>query len=270
MKRILVAIPCYNCEKQIPRVLRKFDDRLLKRIEKVVLVDNCSTDNTVQSVTQTLSALETFSFELIKNQENYGLGGTHKVAFLRAIEEGFDYVAILHGDDQGEVDELNALLDAAENFPDCAAILGARFMPGSRTPGYSLIRKMGNIGLNFLYTTLSGRPTWDLGSGLNLFKVSELSPSRFLQYSDGFTFNMDLLLGLFSVGKRLRFVPITWSETDQRSNASSFKVGWIALKTLLKWRTGGAKRQQDGHPSRTYASQVVFRVQSSIRSGGMR
>ena len=36
--------------------------------------------------------------------------------------------------------------------------------------------------------------------------------------------------------------PISWSETDQVSNAKTFKVGWIALKTLLRWRAGSPER----------------------------
>jgi len=37
---------------------------------------------------------------------------------------------------------------------------------------------------------------------------------------------------------KIKFVPITWKETDQISNAKIFKVGSIIIKSLIRWRLG--------------------------------
>ena len=240
--KTVVAIPCYNCEKQIARVLSKLSGELLDRLDHVLVVDNRSTDKTVEVA---LSAAQSEpKIVVIRNEQNYGLGGSHKVAFSYAVEKGLDYLAIVHGDDQGDMNELNLLLDKAIENPKAAAVLGARFMPKSRLEGYSKTRILGNLGLNGLYSLLSGRRTYDMGSGINLFKVSELRMQSVLSFSDRFTFNMDLLLSYFRRKSELVFVPITWSETDQISNAKTFRVGWEALMTLLKWRVGLIEDQQ--------------------------
>lgn len=249
-----MAIPCYRCAPQIERVLAGLDQKLLSRVSEVAVFDNQSPDDTLARARA--AALKTGSdkIKVFRNNNNYGLGGTHKAAFLYGESKGYDYVAILHGDDQAKSSELNELIDVAEAKPELDAVLGARFMPASRLQGYSFIRTWGNRGLNWVYTLLSLRRTYDLGSGLNLFKLSTLSDHNFLSFSDAFTFNMDLLLDYYRKGSRVQFHPITWREEDQVSNAKAMKVGWITLKTVLKWRLGASPNSR---PQITYQSTMT-------------
>ncbi len=232
--KTVLAIFAYNCEKQIGRVLSEIDGSLLERVDKVIVIDNQSLDGTYKRAGLEISKINSAQFLLHQNPVNVGLGGSHKVAFKKAQELGAEYLAILHGDHQARAQELHILLDQAKSNPDAAAILGSRFMINSKRQGYSLLRTIGNFGLNIIYTVLSGRMTKDLGSGINVFKV--LPESRLTNCSNGFTFNMDLLLNYYSANERVIFVPISWYEEDQVSNAKTFKVGWTALKTVLKWR----------------------------------
>ncbi len=236
--KVLVAIPAYNCAKQIGRVLQGFDEALLARVEYVVVIDNGSTDNTVEAAKTAAKRLNSPKVEVWRNDANYNLGGTHKVAFLAAEKLGMDYVAIVHGDDQAKTSELNNLLDAAEKDPTVDAFLGTRFMKGSKLVGYDQKRIWGNRVLNVLYTVLIGRRVRDLGSGLNLFKLSALADHAYLGYADALTFNFDLLLGFYTKRAKLVYLPITWSEEDQVSNARNFKVAKTAALQVLKWRLG--------------------------------
>jgi dolichol-phosphate mannosyltransferase len=239
--KVLVAIPAYKCAPQIGRVLAGFDDKLLARVEKVVVIDNQSPDNTREAAIEAAKQLGTDKVEVWRNDDNYNLGGTHKVAFLAAERLGYDYVAIVHGDDQATTGELNTLLDEAEKDPSVDAFLGSRFMPGSKLSGYDWKRIWGNRGLNWLYTLLTGRRVRDLGSGLNLFKLEFLKDHRYLGYADALTFNFDLLLGFYTKHAKLKYVPISWKEEDQVSNARNFKVGKTALTQIINWRLGRLK-----------------------------
>lgn len=51
---------------------------------------------------------------LLRNDENYGLGGSHKVAFDYALNNAYDYVVVLHGDDQGSIANLLPYLRSRE------------------------------------------------------------------------------------------------------------------------------------------------------------
>lgn len=236
--KVLLGIPAYNCEKQIIRVLDELNTELVGKLEKIVIVDNRSTDHTAEVALQTIKNAGRTKFEVWRNNSNYSLGGTHKVIFLAAERYNCDYIAIIHGDDQAKASELNKLLELAQKNPEYDAILGSRFMKESKLVGYDWKRIWGNKVLNLLYTIISGQKTLDLGSGLNLFKVSTLKDREYLGFGDNMTFNLDLLLHYYSKLSKLRYVPITWREEDQVTNARNFKIARTAISLLFKWRFG--------------------------------
>jgi hypothetical protein len=99
--------------------------------------------------------------------------------------------------------------------------------------------------LNLFFTLLTFKKTKDLGSGLNIFKMTDLADKKYLFFSDSLALNVDLLLDYYRKKTKLKFIPISWSETDQVSNARNFKIGWMILKKLLAWRVS---------PNRKYAT----------------
>jgi glycosyltransferase involved in cell wall biosynthesis len=252
--KILVAMPSYNCEKQIGRVLAGFDQKLLDRLEKVIVIDDRGKDNTAEAAQKAIDKLGFGKkIEVVQNVHNLGLGGSHKMAFLYGEKMGVDYVAILHGDDQAKAQELNNLIDVAEKDPSLGAILGCRFMKGSKLIGYSRERIWGNRAINLLYSVVAMRPSLDLGSGLNLFKLKNLADHRYLGFDDRMTFNIDLLLDYFGKKTPLTFTPITWSEEDQVSNARNMTIGKIALRQLFRWRFNRSKFED--HKPEEYKSE---------------
>lgn len=241
--KVLVAIPSYNCAPQIGRVLSGFDEKLLARVDEVIVTDDRGKDDTGAAALDTLAKLpfDHSKIKVVRNDINLGLGGSHKMAFLYGEKMKADYVAILHGDDQAKTQELNRLLDAAAADPELGAVLGSRFMKGSILKGYAWERIWGNRVFNLMYTILTGRHTLDLGSGLNLFRLKDLADHRYLGFDDRMTFNFDLLLDYYTKHTRLKFVPITWTEEDQVTNARNVAVGKRAMGQLLKWRFGQLK-----------------------------
>ena len=109
-EKILLFIPAYNCEKQIVRVLDQLTAPIMAFVSKVIVVNNRSTDGTEAAVLDYMHAHANLPITLLRNRENYGLGGSHKVAFAYAIEHGYDYVIVLHGDDQGNISDFLPVL----------------------------------------------------------------------------------------------------------------------------------------------------------------
>lgn len=235
--KVVVIIPSYNCAPQIPRVLAGFDKKLLARVSEVIVVNNRSTDTTVDAALKAAKKISP-KIKVATNIENVNLGGTHKVGFLYAKKMGYDYVAILHGDDQADTKQLHELLDIAEKHPEVDAVLGARFMKDSILKGYDWKRIWGNRLLNAAYSTLWIKAIKDLGSGINLFKLSALEEKQYLEFGDDLGFNFDMISYLVKKKARIIFHPITWKEEDQVSNARNFKVAKLASTRLLKWRLG--------------------------------
>lgn len=228
MDKILLFIPAYNCEKQVVRVLGQMDEKVLKYISEIIVINNISTDNTQEAVLDFIEKNKDIPVKLLRNKENYGLGGSHKVAFKYAIDNGFDYVCVLHGDDQGDIhDFLPVFRRKIHRAHDC--VLGARFMIGSKLKGYSLFRTFGNIVYDFLFAAVVRKRIFDLGSGLNVYKTSMLKSEFYKKFPDNLMFNYCMIIASDYYEHDIRFFPISWREDDQVSNV---KMGKQAVKVL--------------------------------------
>lgn len=237
-----IAIPCYRCEKQIPRLLRELDQSIENmqsfQLVSVRLIENHGNDDTCLRAQETIATLKNHSFfSVYRNQENYGLGGTHKIALDLALKEKATHLLILHGDHQAKPREIESLLSLSIKN-DLCTVLGSRFQDQARLQSYSQIRRGGNLFLNGIYSVLTGKRITDLGSGLNLFSLSQVNKDDIFTMSNDFTFNMDYLLYLISKKIPFQYTPISWQTTDQVSNARSIEVGWITLVKVLRWKLG--------------------------------
>lgn len=227
-------IPAYNCEKQIVRVLDQLDDEVLPFIHEVIVVNNLSTDDTEEVVMQYQKHHPQVPLTLLRNHENYGLGGSHKVAFSYAVKNRFDYVIVLHGDDQGDIhDFLPMLRKGIYRKYDC--VLGARFMLQSRLKGYSMFRTFGNVVYNFLFAAVVKERVFDLGSGLNMYNTRDLRYRFYDKFPDNLMFNYCMVLASDFYKQKVCYYPISWREDDQVSNVKMVNQAITVLKMLFEY-----------------------------------
>lgn len=230
---ILLFVPMYNCENQIVRVLKQikeFSNPVL--FNEIILIDNCSKDNTVKACKEFMKNNNlSIKVNILQNLENIGLGGSHKVAFNYAISHNFTHIVVFHGDDQGTLKNIGPYLNQLDK--NSKTLLGARFCFKSNLKGYSTFRIFGNIFFNILFSILNFQLIKDLGSGLNLFKVSDLKDKYFENLPNDLTFNYFLLLHLIKSKIKYKFIPIDWSESDQVSNVKLFNQTLKLFKILF-------------------------------------
>lgn len=232
--KMLIFIPGYNCEKQITRVLDSIDEEILEYVTEIIFVNNRSTDNTEKVVLQYKETHKEKPLKIFRNDDNYNLGGSHKVAFNYAIKNNFDYVIVLHGDDQGNVKDILPYLKNGEyKKHDC--LLGARFMKKSKLEGYSKFRTFGNRVYNILFSIVVHKKIYDLGSGLNLYDVNMLKDNFYHKFPDRLTFNYCMILATNYYKQDISFFPILWKESDQVSNVKLTSQAFNVLGMLVKY-----------------------------------
>jgi glycosyltransferase involved in cell wall biosynthesis len=232
-------------------------------LTEVIVVDNRSTDNGQELAIAALQKLGDVATRLVENDRNYGLGGSHKVAFLHALENGFDYVIVLHGDDQGDIGDLLPHLRSG-GYRSVDALLGARFMRSSRLVGYSALRTFGNHIFNALYSLASRTRIYDLGSGLNMYKTSSLADRWWLTNADDLTFNYHMILRSVARKWKMRFFPLSWREEDQISNVKLVRQSIRVLSLPAAYVVGRSRylgRDYSGRPDGGYTSRTVFEQQ---------
>tara|TARA_B110000858_G_C17752113_1_gene450195 strand:+ start:688 stop:1467 length:780 start_codon:yes stop_codon:yes gene_type:complete len=234
-KKHLLFIPVYNCEKQIIRVIAKLkQSEVLKFFEKVLIIDNGSSDNTISVVKKNILNSDLNKFQLVKNDKNYNLGGTHKSAFNFAIKNDYDYVSILHGDDQGDINDLKKIFNN-KIYSEFDCILGSRFNKKSRLVNYPKFRIYANLTINIVASIVTLKWLTDLGSGINMFKVEYLKNQFYLNFPNDLTFNYSLIFYICHSKAKFMFFPITWREDDQISNVKLFSHAYSWLKILMKF-----------------------------------
>ena len=234
--KTVIAIPAYNCAPQIGRVLAEISDEVAARVAEIWVVENRSTDDTLEQALAYQRSGRLPNLRVFRNRQNNSLGGSHKVAFEHAAAAGFTHVVILHGDNQAKSDEVGLLLDRAEADPQTQTVLGSRFSRRSRLIGYDRKRVWGNRVLNTVFSVVALRPLQDLGSGLNLFALRDLDRDAYLRFANQLSFNYELILDLVRRRVRFAYVPITWREEDQVSNARNVNVFKTGLLNLARWR----------------------------------
>jgi glycosyltransferase involved in cell wall biosynthesis len=264
--RILVFIPAYRCDAQIGRVLSQFDLELQNIVDTIMVVDNQSPDRTVEEAIRAgATYIRNCNFIVWRNNNNYGLGGSHKAAFRFAIENEFDYLVVLHGDDQADIKDLFPRL-VSEEYRDLDCLLGARFMRGSRLKGYSLFRTFGNIVYNALFSLVALRSIYDLGSGLNMYRLSAFKEFYYKNFPDDLTFNYVMLLGSYFRKQRVRFFPISWREDDQISNVKLFRQAFRVLGLLGQYafkRGSFLSRELRGNKFSEYSGSILHSYEVS-------
>lgn len=257
---LLVFVPMYNCAGQIARVIAQFDRSAEWPFDVALLcVDNQSTDDTLAVAGAALERSPVRVKCLLRNDGNYGLGGSHKVAIDHARKHGYPFFVVLHGDDQGGFTDILPYLERGEHR-QLDALLGARFMPGATLQGYSPLRTVANHAFNLIFSGVARRRFYDLGSGLNLFRTAIFDGGFERRYADNLTFNYYLVFGIADRRLRYRFFPIHWREDDQVSNAKLFSQG-LQMLTLLRQRITSRRAFHEGEhratPRADYPSTTV-------------
>lgn len=270
--RILLFIPMYNCETQIVRVLDQLCGEAGSYLDQAIVVNNRSTDDGEQAVIRRLrQGGFPCAVTLLRNRENYGLGGSHKLAFSYAVENGFDYVIVLHGDDQGHLEDLLPILkDETYRNYDCC--LGARFMKGSKLEGYSRFRTFGNRVYNVLFSIVTCRRIYDLGSGLNLYRTDMLKSNFYHKFCDNLQFNYCMVLALQYYRNSARFFPIRWSEDDQVSNVKLTRQAANVLGLLFSYafaRGRFMEKELRAVPRERYEADEIFSISAPPEKAGL-
>lgn len=267
-EKIMVFIPMYNCEKQIPRVLAKFTDEIQKLFVEVIVVDNGSKDGSLVAATDALKKLKNVKTTLLQNVDNYSLGGSHKVAFNYALENNYDYVVVLHGDDQGSIEDA-AIQLRNDEYKTYDQFLGSRFHKDSKLIHYPQFRIWGNVGLNLLCSLVTGYWITDMGAGLNIYNSNYLKNKFYLYFPNDLTFNVFMLFYGCYIKSKFKFFPLTWKEEDQISNAKVFQQGFRILLLICEYFASAKKLfslEENQWSKINYQSKIIYSEESIVKT----
>ncbi len=188
----IACIPAFNEERVIGDVVK----RALNYVDKVVVYDDGSSDNTYNEA-QLAGAI------VIRHKKNKGKGAAMKSLFKYARNEGADIVVTIDGDGQFLPEEMEKLMKPIiENQSDI--VIGYRFDNTSEMPVY---RKFGNKALDKITSLASDLTIRDTQSGFRAYVKKALDLAD--NVSDGFGADSEILINAAKKGLRIIEVPVT-------------------------------------------------------------
>jgi len=110
-KKTWVVIVTYNAEKWIRNCINSINESTHR--SSVVVVDNNSSDNTVEIISKEYS-----SCTLIKKNENKGFGYANNIGIRYSLENGADYVVLLNQDAKLQAKTIEHLIYFSAKYPE--------------------------------------------------------------------------------------------------------------------------------------------------------
>jgi len=229
-RTIAAVVPAFREEDRIAGVIRTMP----AIVDHIVIVDDHSPDGTGD----TARAVNDSRVEVIRHEENQGVGGAIVTGHRRAMELGADVDVVMAGDGQMDPAYLPALLDPIvdEGYGFTKA---NRFFSTESFRGMPKHRVFGNIILSFFTKLASGYwHLFDPQNGYTAVTTDALRRINLDSLARRYEFENDLLINLNILGVRARDVDVPAVYGDEVSGIRLPRVApaitWLLFRGFWK------------------------------------
>lgn len=233
VRKLSIVIPAFNEAKTIHQILDKIRVcELVNGIEKEVLVVNdCSTDETIAAVESYQLANPQFPIRLLNHEKNKGKGAALHTGIASATG---DYLIIQDADLEYDPAEYNDLLKPVLNA-QADVVYGSRFMGSNPHRILFFWHTIGNKFLTFLTNMFSNLNLTDMETCYKLFKT-ELIQQISLQ-EQRFGFEPEVTIKIARIPKiRIYEVGISYyGRTYDEGKKIGWRDGFRAIYCIIKY-----------------------------------
>lgn len=190
-KKLVVVLPAYNAALTLKRT---YDEIPFDIVDEVVLVDDCSKDNTVEVAKQIGIK------HVISHEKNKGYGGNQKTCYDKALSLGADIVVMLHPDYQYTPKLIQSLtyLIANDLYP---VAFGSRILGGGALKGgMPMYKYIFNRFLTLSQNILINQKLSEYHTGYRAFSKEVLVKINYHANSDDFVFDNQMISQIFYAG----------------------------------------------------------------------
>ncbi len=234
--KLWVVVPAFNAARHIGDVIRRLVSANPPGLDRIVVVDDGSTDDTV-AVARAV-ANEISQLDVIVRERNGGYGAAMKTGLRAARDAGADRAASVHADGQYSPEVLAELLAALERRA-LDLVQGSRIAGGAAlSGGMPLYKYTGNWLLNKLERRVFALPMTDFHSGYLVYGRRALADLPFARLSDSFDFDMEVIASARARGMAVGEAPIPTRYADETSHLHPVTYGMRVLRVLWRFKRG--------------------------------
>lgn len=220
-KELLIIIPAYNEEKNLPQLLEKLEKPEVAEIADILVMNDASSDSTNLITKQRKHTLVTHVF-------NLGYGSALQLGYKYAIRRGYQYVIQMDADGQHDVCNIPVLyreLKTADKDGRCPDIvLGSRFLEGSSSFQVSWLKNTAFFLFRHFIHLVTGSKITDPTTGLQgLDRKAVLYYSRYNHFDDKYP-DANMIVQMKLLGFQIKEVPaVMHARTEGVSMHSGLK-----------------------------------------------
>lgn len=230
-KKVVVVMPAYNAAKTL---LRTYQEVMAQGVvDLVIVVDDCSHDETVQTAKQLEHAV------VHVHEKNMGYGGNQKSCYRLALEHGADIVIMVHPDYQYTPKLIPAMVALIGNdLYSC--VLGSRILGGyALQGGMPAWKYVANRALTLMENILLGAKLSEYHTGYRAFSAELLRQLPIQENSDDFVFDNQMLAQIIWLGQHVAEISCPTLYEPESSSINfrrSVIYGLGCLKTATLFR----------------------------------
>ncbi|MBM80248.1 MAG: glycosyl transferase family 2 [Planctomycetaceae bacterium] len=222
-------MPAYNAASTLEKTIQ---DIPRDTVDEVILVDDCSTDDTVK-IAQDLG------LTVICHEQNGGYGANQKTCYQHALEKGADYVVMIHPDYQYD----SRVVDVAVKILKldiCDVVLGSRIRTRREAldGGMPVYKYLANRFLTTVENVALGQNLGDFHSGFRAYSRKVLETIPFERNSNDFVFDSQFLAQSVHFGFRIGDIPVPvryFAEASSINFRRSVTYGNATLGVLARF-----------------------------------
>jgi len=227
MKNVLVSPVAFNEKAKIKSVIERFLKSPVYGNVDYLIVDDASTDGT----SEVIESYKNQGVGTIRHQTQSGVGVAIKTAIQYAIDNGYEVLVIMAGNDKDNPDEIPSIIDPVlkEGYD---FIQGSRYINKTQEFGdMPFYRKIATRLHPMLLSFFTGQKVTDSTNGFRAFRLSLFKDQKIRweqEWLNAYELEPYLLFKTIKLGYKFKEAPVTKKYPPK-------KLGYTKMRPLLGW-----------------------------------